>query len=66
MLWSIFGVMVLVAVGAIVWPLYRRTRRLTTTAIAAAVLVAAGSGLLYQQIGQLTVELDFLRRRSGL
>jgi transposase len=23
-------------------------------------------GELYQQIGQLTVELDFLRRRSGL
>lgn len=52
MFWALFGVMALVALFALAWPLYRTEQRVSGRSIGIAVVVAAGSVALYQQIGQ--------------
>lgn len=52
MLWFIFGVMLLAALCAVVWPLYRTERRFSARASGVAIAVAALSAVLYVQIGQ--------------
>jgi len=52
MLWAIFGVMLLVAASAIVWPLWRIRRRLDARAMVLVAALAVGCGLTYNQIGQ--------------
>lgn len=52
MLWAILGAMVLVAIAAIVVPLYRSQGTFSATASGVTVVIALGSVLLYQSIGQ--------------
>ena len=51
MIWLILGFMLLVAVTVVAWPLIRRRKGLSLSAIAAAVFVIASSAGLYYQIG---------------
>lgn len=54
MLWIFFGIMALLALAALTWPLYRSEKRLSGRAILVGVLVAGGSVGLYQVTGQPT------------
>ena len=52
MFWASLGAMALLALFAVIWPLYRTEQRLSARTMAVFVLVAVGSGVLYQQIGR--------------
>lgn len=51
MIWSILGFMLLAAMTIVAWPLVRRHKGLSLTAIGTAVFVIASSAGLYYQIG---------------
>lgn len=51
MLWFILALMALIALAAVVWPLYRTDQRIGLRAAAAGVSILLVSGVLYQQIG---------------
>ncbi|MDH5345844.1 MAG: hypothetical protein OEW59_08785, partial [Gammaproteobacteria bacterium] len=55
MFWLITGVMLAIAVLFVAAPLYRCEKRLSSTAIASIVLVAAVTAVLYAEIGSPTV-----------
>lgn len=52
MLWVLFGVMLLAALLAVAWPLYREEQRVSGRAMGVMVVVLVGSAALYQQIGR--------------
>ena len=52
MLWIILSAMALIALAAVVWPLYRVNKRVGVVGIAAGASVLLVSGVLYQQIGR--------------
>lgn len=51
MIWFALGLMLLAAILAVAWPLYRRQRRLTAPLVGAVAMILVVSAVVYSQIG---------------